>query len=318
VKLFRPLATTIATLALAAPAHAARIPTADESAALNGLMAGVIAKCDLQRQIALPLVTDDGTWGRIVAICGDPQGGGAAFDVQGVWAHRSSATATDWAIVGPTESSRVPPCTGEDGLLARVPEAVVRELREQCYDPAGGKGYQPSPDLTFSVFRNATHEFDSLGASIHLSSSSEVNGGGFGLFSVDRDGPPIASGSKPKLGDMKRAFGKPRRTRCGANWSKIALKATACASGAVTKLTLGAPWRLSPDSEDHAHAANAYVRVGDTVELAHYLDPQLAKLGANQRFRLAKLRIGTADVTATVVTRGGQITAFEASIKQRH
>ena len=86
----------------------------------------------------------------------------------------------------------------------------------------------------------------------------------------------------------------------------------------MTKLTLGAPWRLSPGLRGpRAPAANAYVRVGDTVELAHYLDPQLAKLGANQRFRLAKLRIGTADVTATVVTRGGRITAFEASIKQR-
>jgi hypothetical protein len=311
------LASTVATLVLAAPASAARIPTADESAALNGLMAGVIAKCDLQRQIALPLVTDDGTWGRIVAICGDPQGGGAAFDVQGVWAHRSSATATDWAIVGPTESSRVPPCTGDDGLLTRVPEAVVRELREQCYDPSGGQGYRPSPDLIFSVFRNATHEFDALGASIHLSSNSKVNGGGLGLFSIDRDGPPIASGSKPKLSDLVRAFGKPRRTRCSATWKKITLKATACASGAVTKLTMGAPWRLSPDSEDHSHAANAYVRVGDTVDLAHYLDPQLAKLGANQRFRLAKLRIGTATVTSTIVTRAGRITAFEASIKQR-
>ena len=77
-------------------------------------------------------------------------------------------------------------------------------------------GLPPSPDLIFSVFRNATHEFDALGASIHLSSNSKVNGSGFGLFSIDRDGPPIASGSKPKLRDMTRAFGKPRRTRCGA------------------------------------------------------------------------------------------------------
>ncbi|MDA0160942.1 hypothetical protein OM076_11755 [Solirubrobacter ginsenosidimutans] len=317
MKLSRWLASTVATLVLAAPASAARIPTADESAALNGLIAKIDAECTLaEHSVSLPLVTDDGTWGRVTAGCGDASQGGAAFRGRGVWAHRSSATATDWAIVGSTEASRIPPCSGKNGLLELVPEAVVRDLREECAGPPSG--YRPSPDLVFSVFRNATHEYDSIGASIYLSSKSEVNGGGFGLFSIDRTGPPTASGSKPKLRDMTRAFGKPRRTRCGATWTKLALKATACASGAVTKLTMGEPWRLSPDSEDREHPANAYVRVGDTIELAHYLDPQLAKLGADQRFRLAKLRIGSADVTATVVTRAGRITAFETSIKQRH
>jgi hypothetical protein len=297
---------------VATPAQAARIPTAEESAALTTLIQQLNAECPGHRSVALPLLSDDGTWGRITAGCGDVSQGGAAFRGRGVWAHRSSATATDWAIVGPTEASRVPRCTGDDGLYRLVPEAVVRDLRDECIGP---NGYQPVPILDLVVYRNAKHEFDTIGPSVRLTSLS----GRYGSVGISRDGPPLGPGSKLTLKDLRKEFGAPRRTHCRARWAKLSLTATACASGTVTKLTLGAPWRLSRDTElgDPRDVGNAHVLVGDTIELAHYLDPQLAKLGPNQRLRLSKLRIGKADVTTTVVTRNARITTFEVAIKQR-
>jgi hypothetical protein len=211
----------------------------------------------------------------------------------------------------------VPPCTGKDGLFELVPEAVVRDLREECAGPKSG--YRPTPILRLEVDRDADHELDD-GPELFLSSDSDpANGGGDGFLAIDRDGPPLGAGSKPTLKDLKAAFGKPRRTHCGARWAKLALKATVCASGVVRKLTLGTPWQLFRDTElgDRKGVGNAEVLVGDTVELAHYLDPRLATLGPNQRLRLSKLRIGKADVTTTVVTHDGHITAIEIAIQQR-
>jgi hypothetical protein len=76
-------------------------------------------------------------------------------------------------------------------------------------------------------------------------------------------------------------------------------------------------WQLSIEDDDAVALANPPAEVGDRVELARYLDPQLAGLTADERFVLAKLRIGTADVTITVVTRGGRITGVKLAIRQR-
>jgi hypothetical protein len=193
---------------------------------------------------------------------------------------------------------------------------VVRDLREECYDPTSGKGYEPSPDLSLRVFRNAKHDFDEIGPAIGLSSLSDVNGRGLGEFSIDRDGPPLASGSTPTIARMTGDFGTPRRTACRARWAKIALTATACASGRVTKLTLGSPWRLEVDEEDFAHSTNASVEVGDTVALARYLDPRLRKLRDNHGLRLPRMHIGSANAAITVVARGGRIRTIEIGLRR--
>jgi hypothetical protein len=116
---------------------------------------------------------------------------------------------------------------------------------------------------------------------------------------------------------MTKQFGKPRRTACRARWAQLALSAAACASGRVTKLTLGSPWRLAGDEEDFAHSGNASVEVGDAVALARYLDPRLRQLRDNQHFRLPRMHIGRANVTTiTVLTRGGRICAIEISLRR--
>jgi hypothetical protein len=284
----------------AAPAQAARIPTADESAALTGLIGGVIATCDLQHAIGAPLVSDDGTWGRVDGVCGDPFKGGPELDYLRVWAHRTSATATDWAIAGPTEPGGL--CGGKDGLLTRVPEAVVRDLRGTC---SSGIFRRPAPSLMLAVFPTANDD--------------TINP--FVLLTRGRRGSPGAGildySPTLTLRELVGEFGKPRRTRCGARWPDLKLTATVCASGHVAKLTLGASWRLSFADEDAAALVNPVVRVGDTVELARYLDPVLTKLGPTGRFRLAKLRITKVDVTIAAVTRAGRVTAFEVAIRQR-
>jgi hypothetical protein len=219
-------------------------------------------------------------------------------------------------VVGGTDATRVPPCTGERGLFTFVPQPVVRDLREECYDPTSGKGYEPSPRLSLTVFRNAKHDFDEIGPWVELSSLSDVSGRGLADFSIDRHGPPLASGSTPTIAAMTKQFGKPRRTTCRARWTKLALSAAACASGRVTRLTLGSPWRLESDEEDFAHSGNASIEVGDPVALGRYLDPRLRKLRDNQRFRLPRMHIGSANVTITVVTRGGRIRAIEISLRR--
>jgi hypothetical protein len=311
------LASWIAVLCLAGAAKAARIPTPAESAALNGLLKGAIGgSCDARLSRPLPLIGDDATWGHAAAVCERPGQGGAGIRVWGVWARRSSAAAGDWMVVGGTDATRVPPCTGKRGLFTLVPQAVVRDLREECYDPSSGKGYEPSPHLTLSVFRNAKHDFDEIGPAVRLSADSDVNGPGLGDFSIDRHGPPLASGSTPTVAEMTKQFGKPRRTACRARWAQLALSAAACASGRVTKLTLGSPWRLEGDEEDFAHSSNPSVEVGDSVALARYLDPRLRKLRDNQRFRLPRMHIGSANVTITVVAHGGRIRAIEIFLRR--
>jgi hypothetical protein len=308
------LTSALVVLCFVADARAARIPTQPERTALEALLRHAIGgRCDARLSTPLPLIGDEATWGRAAAVCEHPGQGGGGVRTWGVWAHRSSATAADWVVAGSTEASRVRACTGEGGLLTLVPETVVRDLREECYDPTSGKGYEPSPRLTLSVFRNARHDFDEIGPSVRLSSLSDVNGPGVGLFSIDKDGPPLASGSTPTVAAMTKQFGKPRRTACRARWAELALSATACASGRVTKLTLASPWRLEGDEEDFAHSSNAPVEVGDAVALARYLDPRLRRLRDNQRFRLPRMHIGTANVTITVVAHGVRIRAIEIS-----
>jgi hypothetical protein len=307
----------MAVLCLAGAAKAAQVPTPAESAALDGLLKEAIGgSCDARLSTPLPLIGGDAIWGHVVAVCEHPGQGGAGIRAWGVWAHRSSAAAGDWMVVGGTDATRVPPCKGKDGLFTFVPQPVVRDLREECYDPTSGKGYKPSPDLTLTVFRNAKHDFDEIGPWVELSSLSDVNGRGLGEVWIDRDGPPLGSGSTPTVAEMTRQFGKPRRAACRARWAKLALSATACASGRVTKVTLGAPWRLEGDEEDCAHSGNASVEVGDAVALARYLDPRLRTLRDNERFRLPRMHIGSANVTITVVARGERIRAIEISLRR--
>jgi hypothetical protein len=56
------------------------------------------------------------------------------------------------------------------------------------------------------------------------------------------------------------------------------------------------------------------VEIGDAVPLAHYLDARLAKLPTDGRLRLRRMRIGSARVTISVVTRSDHITAIEIAI----
>jgi hypothetical protein len=284
-------------------AHAARVPTGDESAALGGLMQGVMAKCDLERSFGLPLVTDDGTWGRVGAICGDPVKGGPGLYDEQVWAHRSSGTATDWAIVGPTESSRR--CTGKEGLLELVPQHVVRDLRGWCRDDSNAAPVGPAPNLTLTVV--PADDEEGLDPFVLLSRGSAArNAAGILDYS-----PTLT------LRKLRQEFGKPRRTRCGARWPAFALRAIVCRPGRVTRLTLEAGWQLAFDGEDAVASATPPPEVGDSVELARYLAPHLAGLTADQRFVLARLRIGTADVTTAVVSRAGRIASFQVAIRQR-
>src|SRR4051794_27308170 len=144
------LLTAFAVLVLAQPAHAARVATPDEQTAINGLLAAAVGDtCDsaLKVKRSLPLVAAGDGWGIATEVCEftDPPSG-AGTSVWTVWAHRPSPAATDWTTVGPTEASRVPPCTGDGGLFTRVPEAVVRDLREECVN-AGSLVYRPAPIL---------------------------------------------------------------------------------------------------------------------------------------------------------------------------
>jgi hypothetical protein len=310
----------LAGLVLAPPAHAARVATAEEQTALMGLLAATVGdSCDraLERRTSLPLVAAGDQWGIVTRYCqftDPPSGAGTALWT--VWAHRSSPTATDWVRTRPTESSRVPPCTGEDGLFTVVPEAVVRDLRQECVGP-GDTVYRPAPVLRLDLFRNALHEFDSLGPSLHLTSSSERSLKRSGFFSIGRDGPPYDAGSDPRLKDLTEAFGAPKRSGCTARWKRYGLTARACGGGRITSITLGAPWLLQGDSEDTEHSSNASVRVGDDIALASALDPRLKALRANGRVRLPMPRIGTAQVTVHVVTRNSRISAITLKLRQR-
>jgi hypothetical protein len=221
-----------------------------------------------------------------------------------------SPTGEDWVTVRPPESSRVPPCTGEDGLFRAVPEAVVRDLRGECVDARDGV-YRPAPVLTLRLFRNASHEFDSIGPSLDLISLSERTVKRSGMFTIEREA------SDPRLKDLTNAFGKPRRAGCAARWKRYELTAKACGGGRVTSMTLGAPWQLESDFEDVVHSINANVRVGDDAALASALDPRLKALRADGRLRLPMPRIGTARVTVRVITRGGRITAIMLKLRHR-
>ena len=305
-------------LSMVAAAEAAQVPTADETATLTALVDQEVGDtCDgwYSRSRPLPLVTDDRTWGIATVVCeysSQPSGAGTA--VWTVWAHRSSATSADWTVVRPTEASRVPPCTGEGGLFATVPLAVVRELHAECYDPSSGKGYEPSPNLRFDPYWNVKHEFDDLGQSISLDSLSEVNGRGGGLFSITKDGPPLGSGPNPTPATLRDAFGTPRRRGCQARWPRIGLVAKVC-GGRLTKLTLTGPWQFSVSAETTEDVTGEVVRVGDAVPLARYLDRGLAKLPANGRLRLPRMRIAQTRVTIHVVSRDDRITAVEISLR---
>lgn len=312
----RPLVLAPVVLAAFAPSgHAAQVPTAEESAALTALVDQEVGDtCDgwYRRSRPLPLVTDDRTWGTATVVCehsSQPSGAGTA--VWTVWAHRASATSADWTTVRPSGASRVPPCTGEGGLFATVPEAVVRELHEECVTQ---QGYRPGPNLRFRAFWNVEHEFDDLGQSIGLPSLSDVNGRGSGSFSVAKDGPPLDAGPNPTPRMLREAFGTPRRTGCRAHWARIGLTAKVC-RGRVTRLTLTGPWQFSVAGETSQDVTGPEVRVGDAVPLARYLDRGLAKLAANGRLRLPRLRIAKTRVIIHVVTRADRIVAIDVAIR---
>jgi hypothetical protein len=310
----------VAGLLLTTPAQAARVATGAEQAALKRLLDTAVGDtCDtaLEARTSLPLIAAGGQWGIVTRYCQftDPPSG-AGTGVWTVWAHRSSPTAVDWVTTRPSEASRVPPCAGQDGLLTAVPEAVVRDLRQECVGP-GDPIYRPAPVLTVRLFRNASHKFDSIGPSLDLTSLSEGSSKRSGMFSIARDGPPYDAGSDPRLKDLTKAFGTPTRTGCSARWKRYQVTAKACGGGRVTSITLGAPWQLESDSEDIVHSINANVRVGDPVALARALDPRLKALRANGRLRLPMPRIGTAQVTVHVLTRGGRISAITLNVRQR-
>jgi hypothetical protein len=197
--------------------------------------------------------------------------------------------------------------------LTLVPETVVRDLREQCVDRAGDR--RPAPILMLDVFRDAHRQDDGSG-SVTLSSLSDVNQGRPGYFYIDPSGPPLGSGSDPRLAALIEAFGAPRRSGCRAHWPRVALWATACTADHVTKLALRAPWRLEPDGQDFTTAGRATVRVGDRVSLARYLDPRLRKLPAHAHCLLPRMQIATTTIVVTVVTRRGRITEIKIDIQQ--
>ncbi len=294
----RVLAVTGCALSLAAPAQAARIPTRAEDAALNRLLTKAMGdSCApaLTVSRSRPLIAEGRKWGRVSVYCqfGDPPSGAGTLVLE-VWARRSTPTSKAWKIVGPKYATRVHPCRGEGGLLNSVPERIVRDLREQCTTRSGAR---PAPRLDLYIFRNALHEFDDVGPFLNL--------GPFGLYDDPEEPAP-----HPTLADLTEAFGTPRRTGCTAAWPRIDLRATACTDGRVTQLTLRSPWLLSQDSEG-GDRGGASVRVGDHVTLARYLDYRLKPLRANGSFVLARMRIGLADVTATVITAHARITAIQ-------
>ena len=313
LRLIRAVVAAVVGGSVAVPAaNAARIPTPPEREALHGLIRAAVGdRCTGRQSTPLPLVAGDAHWGSVAAVC---EHAGDTTSAWAVWARRSSVTATDWAPVRDAHATRVPRCTGEDGLFRRVPQSVVRDLRGECYDLRGG--HRPSPSLSLRVPRDGKPEYD-VGPSLDLSSDGQGNGGGDGLFSIMREGPPIGTGSTPTLKDLTSAFGRARRTGCRARWPRVALSAVACRPGIVTKLVLGPPWQMLPDEGDLPHLGNASARVGDDVALAAYLDPRLRGLRPDGRFRMSRTRIGDADVTVEVVTRGARLKAIEIDVDQR-
>ena len=89
----------------------------------------------------------------------------------------------------------------------------MRDLRGECVDARDGV-YRPVPVLTLRLFRNASHQFDSIGPSLDLMSLSERTVKRSGMFSIEREG------SDPRLKDLTNAFGKPRRAGCVARWKR--------------------------------------------------------------------------------------------------
>lgn len=304
---FRVLAITACALSLlAAPADAARIPTRAEDAALNRLLTKVMGdSCATALTVSRsrPLIAEGRKWGHVSVYCqfGDPPSGAGTLVLE-VWARRSTPTSTDWRIVGPKYASRVHPCRGKEGLLTSVPERIVRDLRVQCNT---SRGARPAPRLELSIFRNALHEFADIGPWLSLYSNS----GSFSLY-----GDPEEPSPYPKLADLTEAFGTPQRTGCTAFWPRIDLRATACTDDRVTQLILRSPWLLEQDIEGDDRGG-AMVRVGDHVTLARYLDYRLKPLRANGSLVLAQLRIGHADITATVITAHARITAIQIDLQ---
>jgi len=308
-----PLLTLLVLAVLAPSVQAARIPTAEERAALEAMLAREVGNtCEgwYKRSRPLPLITDDRTWGVAATVCQhDKQPSGAGTAIWTVFAHRPSATSTDWTLVRPSAGNRMPPCIGEGGLFTTVPEPVVRELREGCANPSESQGYEPLGVRSLRIFRNRKHDYDDLGPDITLETLSEEPGSGY--FIIDR------YGRAAPLQALRAGFGTTRRRGCRHEWPRFGISARAC-RGDVSRLTLtGSAWRLEgdPEQDRDRYTRGQPVLIGDPVPLARYLDARLAKLPSAGQLRLPRMRIGKTLVTVTVLTRDDRIHAVEITFK---
>jgi hypothetical protein len=304
-----PVLVVLLALGLGASAEAAQIPTRTEDAALNALLTREVDNACAEALTVTrsrALVADGRKWGHVSVYCqfGDPPSGAGSLVIE-VWAHRATATSKRWTVVGPKYAYRVHPC---NELFPYVPERIVRDLRGQCYRKGGGD--RPAPYLTLSVFRNALHEYDSVGPWVILRASSAS----YGFYAPDPEDPAGDSGP-PKLADVTREFGTPRRSGCTARWPRIRLRATVCTDDMVTQLVLSAPWQLEPDSETNDRGG-PMVRVGDRLSLARYLDVRMRDVPARGTRVLGEMRIGSVDVTTTAVTARGRLTAIQIDFHQ--
>ena len=303
-----PVLVVLLALMLAAPAGAAQIPTRAEDTALNALLTRAVDNACAEALIVTrsrPLVAEGRRWGHVSVYCqfSEPASGAGSLVIE-VWAHRASATSKRWTVVGPKYAYRVHPCSE---LLPYVPERIVRDLRGQCYTRGGTN--RPAPYLTLSVFPDALNESEN-GQWVML----DAAGGGYSMFAPDPEDPPTDPGL-PKLADLAKEFGTPRRAGCVASWSRVHLRATACTDDRVTQLVLSAPWQLAGDIETNDRGG-PMVRVGDRVSLARYLDVRLSELPARGRRVIAEMRIGTTHVATTVLTARGRITSIQIDFQQ--
>ena len=316
-----------------ASAHAARIPTRAQSTALNKLLGASVARdggCPTRLSDPVPLVASRARWARISVYCASPDGTNAGIRIWSIWARRASATSRAWRPSGlDTRSTRVPACAS---LFAVVPRSVVSDLRGSCVSRNGE--YRPVPQLSLTIFRNLSGEFDSIGPSLSLDSLSRVNGGALGLFSIGRDGPPYDSGPTVTVAGVRRDFGKPSsavaaRGECTARWPRLRLAAIAKlgpASGCfspdtrVLRMVLGAGWQLAQADESDGGFARIVApsaRVGDPVDVARYLDPRLRGVRAGMSVGLDPVAISTTTVTPMVRVVGDRIGRIELVLDQR-
>jgi hypothetical protein len=313
-------------------AHAARIPTRAESTALNKLLSARVAMdggCPTRLSDPVPLVAAGARWARISVYCASPDGTAPGIRMWSIWARRASATSRAWRASGlDTRSTRVAECAS---LFAVVPRSVVTDLRGSCVRP--NSEYRPVPQLSLTIFRNLSGEFDSIGPSLSLDSLSNVNGGALGLFSIDRDGPPYASGPTVTVGSVREAFGKPSsavaaRGQCRARWPRVRLAVIAklgpgsgCFSPdtRVIRMVLGAGWQLAQADEADGGFARSLApsaRVGDRVDVARYLDPRLGGLRPGMSIGLDPVAISTTTVTPMVRVVGDRIGRIELLLDQ--